>query len=65
MKKLIFKKEFEGQRLRITFRDQFKEVGVAAGICTFSGFNDLLNLNQVTIDRTPIFERDIIRIDVV
>lgn len=28
------------------------------GICTFVGYNDILNVNQITINRMPIFPFD-------
>lgn len=34
------------------------------GICTFAGLNEILNLNQITINRIPIFESDIINIEI-
>lgn len=34
------------------------------GICTFGGYNKFLEKNQVTINRVPIFEEDIIEIKI-
>jgi hypothetical protein len=35
------------------------------GYCTFSGYNEILDKNQVTINRMPIFEEDIFDIIVI
>lgn len=35
------------------------------GFCTFAGYNKSLNLNQITINRIPLFESDIIEVKII
>jgi hypothetical protein len=35
------------------------------GFCTFAGYNKSLDLNQITINRIPLFESDILEVKII
>jgi hypothetical protein len=35
------------------------------GYCTFAGYNSSLDKNQITVNRMPIFEEDIISVNII
>jgi hypothetical protein len=35
------------------------------GYCTFAGYNSSLDKNQITVNRMPIFEEDIVSVNIV
>jgi hypothetical protein len=35
------------------------------GYCTFAGYNSSLDKNQITVNRMPIFEEDIVSVNII
>ena len=65
-------KDFINKTLLIKIHDRDNEGKInknyftfIKGFCTFAGYNESLDLNQITINRIPLFESDIIEVKII
>jgi hypothetical protein len=56
--------------IEIYDRDQYGKIDKfnttkITGYCTFAGYNSSLDKNQITVNRMPIFEEDIVSVNII
>jgi len=56
--------------IEIYDRDQYGKIDKMkttkiTGYCTFAGYNSSLDKNQITVNRMPIFEEDIVSVNII